>query len=71
MVHMIELLTAGELAELLRVSQNRVLILARRGELPSISIGGRIRFDAQEIEDWLKFKRVGEPPMRPPRELQT
>jgi excisionase family DNA binding protein len=67
----IELLTVGELADLLRVSENRVLILVRRRELPSISIDGRIRFDAQEIEDWLKFKRVGEPPMKPPRELQT
>ena len=67
---MIELLTAGEVAELLRVSQNRVLLLARRGELPFVSIGGRMRFDAAELEDWLKFKRSGAQ-IKPPRELQT
>jgi excisionase family DNA binding protein len=55
----IEILTAPELAELLKLPTNRVLIMARRGEIPSLSIGGRIRFDASEIETWLAFHRKG------------
>jgi excisionase family DNA binding protein len=52
-----EIMTAGEVSELLRLSKNRVVLLARRGEIPSLMIDGRLRFDANEIEDWLKFQR--------------
>jgi excisionase family DNA binding protein len=54
---MIEILTPDEVAELLRLSPNRVLLLARRGEIPSVMIDGRFRFDAGEIEDWIKARR--------------
>ena len=56
---MIEFITAEEVAELLRLSPNRVLLLARRGEIPSFSIDGRVRFDAREIEEWLRSRRDG------------
>jgi excisionase family DNA binding protein len=52
-----EIMTAAEISELLRLSKNRVVLLARRGEIPSLLIDGRLRFDATEIEEWLKFKR--------------
>jgi len=64
---MIEILTADELAELLRISANRVLRLARIGEIPSLMIDGRVRFDAREIEDWIKIQRENVPLRNPPR----
>ncbi len=56
---MIEILTAEEIAELLRLSVNRVVILARRGEIPSLQIDGRLRFDARDVEDWILAQRTG------------
>lgn len=49
-----ELLTVEEIAELLRISRNRVILMARRGEIPSLRVLGKLRFDANEIELWLK-----------------
>lgn len=54
---MIELLTPIDVAELLRLSVNRVLLMARRGEIPCLHVDGRVRFDADEIEGWLKSRR--------------
>lgn len=53
----IDVLTADELAELLRISPSRVLLLARRGDVPFFRIDGRIRFDAEDIESWIKAQR--------------
>ena len=52
-----EILTADEVAELLRISRNRVILMARRGAIPSLLIDGRVRFDASEIQDWIKMQR--------------
>ncbi len=54
---MVEILTTEEVAELLRISPNRVLLLARRGDIPFFRVDGRIRFDAEEIEGWIKARR--------------
>jgi len=51
----IELLTPDEVGELLRLSANRVVVLARRGEIPFLTIDGHVRFDAKDIEDWLRY----------------
>ena len=53
-----ELLTVNELAELLKISRNKVVLMARRGEIPAISVGGKLRFDAEEIEKWLKANAI-------------
>jgi excisionase family DNA binding protein len=45
-----ELLTVDEVAELLRVSRNKLVLMARRGEIPAISIAGKLRFDAHAPE---------------------
>ena len=55
----IEILTSEEVAELLRLPVNRILMLARRGEILSLNIDGRLRFEAGEVEDWLKSHRNG------------
>ena len=64
---MIEILTTDEVAELLRLSANRVLLLARRGEIPALVIDGRVRFDAGEVEDWIKAQRSDGLARNPPR----
>ena len=53
-----ELLTVDELSELLRLSRNKVILMARRGEIPALLVGGKICFDADEIERWLKQNRL-------------
>jgi excisionase family DNA binding protein len=57
----IEILTPDEVAELLRLSANRIMVLARRGEIPYLTIDGRMRFDAKDIEDWLRYQRSDAP----------
>jgi excisionase family DNA binding protein len=48
-----QLLTADEVAVMLRVPKSLVYALARRGELPAIHIGERyVRFRAEAIEEW-------------------
>jgi len=54
-----ELLTASELAEVLKISRTRVVLMARRGDLPAVTVDGRLRFDVAEIEQWLKETRRG------------
>jgi excisionase family DNA binding protein len=66
----IEILTADEVGELLRISPNRVMLLTRRGELPFLRIDGRIRFEARDVEDWLRSQRSDAPAM-PPRVVST
>ena len=56
---MIEILTPEEVGELLRLPSNKVVILARRGELPFLMLDGRMRFDANDLEDWIKARKSG------------
>jgi len=44
-----ELLTVDELSELLKISRNRVILTAKRGEIPALQVFGKLRFDAGEI----------------------
>ena len=53
-----ELLTADELSELLRFSRNQIVLMAKRGEIPALSVLGKLRFDANEVESWLKENRL-------------
>lgn len=66
----IEIFTPDELGELIRLSANRVVALARRGEIPFLMIDGHIRFDARDIEGWLQSRR-SDAPRRPPRVVET
>ncbi len=50
--------TARELAQILRVTENTIYRLARRGELPSFSIGRSIRFRTQDVEAFLERVRT-------------
>lgn len=53
-----ELLTVDDLSELLRVSRNKIILLTRRGEIPAYVVCGKIRFDANEVEAWLKQNQL-------------
>lgn len=58
-----EALNAQQVAELLGISKKQVYHLAACGVLPSFRIGRTIRFDAQELAEWLrKKKRLDEQP---------
>lgn len=46
------MLTAVEVADLLRIAKNTVYELAKRGELPCYRVGKKFRFDRSEIESF-------------------
>ena len=55
------LLSVKEVAEYLNVKPVTVRRRANSGEIPSIRIGNRIRFDKQQIDRWLLSKSKGRP----------
>ena len=50
-------LKSPEVAELLNVSLSTVHKLVKNGELPAYSIGRHLRFDADELEEWIESRR--------------
>ena len=48
-----DVMTAAEVAELLRIPVSTVYELARRGRIPGHRIGRTWRFVRREIEEWL------------------
>lgn len=54
-------LTAEELAELLALSRRHIYKLAKKGRMPSLSIGGAIRFDPDSTANWLEGKSIASP----------
>ncbi|MBL7209757.1 MAG: response regulator [Dehalococcoidia bacterium] len=51
-----ELLTTREIAEYLRLRSETVLRKVAKGEIPAIKVGGRFRFDKDQIDEWLRQK---------------
>jgi excisionase family DNA binding protein len=54
-----QLLNSAQLAEYLNMKTVTVQRKAARGEIPSIRIGNRLRFDRQQIEDWIQQNANG------------
>ena len=53
-VELVPLMTAREVAELLRVPVKTVLNLSRRGDLPRLKIGDKtVRFDRADVLEYL------------------
>lgn len=52
---MIELLTTKEIAQYLRLRPETVLRKVRQGEIPAMKVGGRFRFDREQIDAWLRY----------------
>ena len=46
----------SDLTELLGVDDKHIYRMAARGQLPSFRIGGAVRFDPQEVANWLRIK---------------
>lgn len=56
------LLTADDVAVMLRVPRSLIYALVRRGDLPGIRIGERyVRFRAEAVERWLERREQVEP----------
>jgi excisionase family DNA binding protein len=49
-----KLLTVKDLSELLSVKQSTLYSWAAKGSIPSLKLNGLLRFDIEEISDWLK-----------------
>ena len=52
-----DVLTADEVAELLRINRNTVYEAFHRGEIPGVRIGRVIRFSRKRIREWLEGAR--------------
>jgi excisionase family DNA binding protein len=50
--------TAEELAEVLSLSRKHIYKLAKKGRIPSLRIGGAIRFDPHTTATWLESKAI-------------
>lgn len=53
---MAELLTTKEIARYLKLRPETVLRKVTKGEIPAIKVGGRFRFDKEQINEWLRQK---------------
>jgi excisionase family DNA binding protein len=51
---MSELLTADDVAKILKVRVQRVRELTRRGLVPHIRLGRQVRYRPEAIEEWLR-----------------
>jgi len=49
-----DLITAEELAIKLKLNLQTVYKLAREGKIPSVRIGGAVRFDEEEVVNFLR-----------------
>ena len=63
----------SELCELLGVDDKHVYRMAARGKLPSFHVGGSVRFDPQEVANWLRLKYAADvgASRRPPVPART
>jgi len=52
-----ELLTSEDVAKLLKLNVQTVSRLAREGEIPSIEIGGVVRFKPSDLDEYMSRKR--------------
>lgn len=46
-------LKVKELSNILAISHKTIYKQAQRGEIPSIRVGGAVRFDPKAVADWL------------------
>jgi excisionase family DNA binding protein len=53
-----EILNSDELAALLQAPRSKVILAAKRGEIPAYLLFGKLLFDADEISEWIKKLRL-------------
>lgn len=49
-----KLIKIGEAAKLLDISKNQLYTLVRNKKVPSVRIGGAIRFDRETLKEWIR-----------------
>ena len=49
-----QLLTAKETSSVLRITTQRLYEMARKGLIPSVRIGGCVRFDQAQLQAWIR-----------------
>ncbi len=49
-------LKVAEVAEMFAVTQQHIYKMAANGQLPSFLVGGAIRFDPDDVSQWLRKK---------------
>ena len=53
-----ELLTAQEVADILKVEKGQIYRMKAKGEIPFVKVGDKlVRFDKDEITAWIKSLR--------------
>jgi excisionase family DNA binding protein len=58
------LLTAEEVAGYLHLSRKHIFRMAKVGRIPSVRIGGSVRFDPRKTGEWLKQNYLQQRPAR-------
>jgi excisionase family DNA binding protein len=58
------LLTAEELAQFLHLSRKHIFRMAKAGRIPSVRIGGSVRFDPRRTGEWLRQNYLQQRPAR-------
>lgn len=53
-----KLITIKELSEYLKISQSTLYSWANSGLIPSYKLNGILQFDKDEIEEWIKTKKI-------------
>ena len=48
-----EILTVGEVAQLLKVAEKTVYTMAQKGDLPAFKVGGQWRFRRTDLDSWI------------------
>ena len=51
-----EILTISGVAELLKIAEKTVYVLAQRREVPGFKVGGQWRFSRAAIDSWIKTR---------------
>lgn len=49
-----KLLTVKELSEIIKVKESTLYAWAKRGSIPSHKLNGLLRFDIEEVENWVR-----------------
>lgn len=53
-----KLLTIKELSQILKVKESTLYAWVHRGKIPSFKLNGLLRFDQNEIEQWISNSKV-------------
>ena len=54
-----QLIDAGQVAKMLKVSRSTVFAWARQGLLPSVKMGRCVRFDLVDVRTFIRARRTG------------